>query len=426
MRNMRFGTTWTAALAALLGGACVWAEPAASVGMPWPRHTIDDSSRGADGVKLADVNGDGLVDITTGWEEGGVTRVTLNPGPERAALRWPGVTVGQTRNVEDAVFADLDGDGTLEVVSCCEGKTRCLLVHWRPGAGTELLAAGSWSQQAIPASVNGMAWMYAVPLQVDGRNGVDLVVGGKGKGAAVGWFEAPADPRGVASYAWHRMSPAGWVMSLILSDMDGDGDTDVLVTDRKGQRRATRWLENPGVGAGQRKAWKSRAVSSNVGEGGEVMFADLVDLDQDGKEDIVVSVKPATVVWYRRLDASGRRWQEHAIAYPGNTGNAKGIAAGDIDLDGRIDLVVSCEHATPPKSGVVWMSYRGDPTERVWEAHEISGPDGIKFDQVELLDLDGDSDLDVLTCEERHGGKRGGLGVVWYENPARQRAAGSE
>ena len=37
---------------------------------PWPRHVIDDSSVGADGVRLADVNGDGLPDITTGWEEG--------------------------------------------------------------------------------------------------------------------------------------------------------------------------------------------------------------------------------------------------------------------------------------------------------------------------------------------------------------------
>ena len=30
---------------------------------PWKRHTIDKSSRGADGVRLADVNGDGLQDI---------------------------------------------------------------------------------------------------------------------------------------------------------------------------------------------------------------------------------------------------------------------------------------------------------------------------------------------------------------------------
>ena len=30
---------------------------------PWKRHTIDDTSRGADGAKLTDVNDDGLMDI---------------------------------------------------------------------------------------------------------------------------------------------------------------------------------------------------------------------------------------------------------------------------------------------------------------------------------------------------------------------------
>ncbi len=33
---------------------------------PWALHVIDDTSRGANGAKLADVNGDGLMDITTG------------------------------------------------------------------------------------------------------------------------------------------------------------------------------------------------------------------------------------------------------------------------------------------------------------------------------------------------------------------------
>ena len=37
-------------------------------GEPWKRNTIDASSRGADGVRLADINGDGLLDIVTGWE----------------------------------------------------------------------------------------------------------------------------------------------------------------------------------------------------------------------------------------------------------------------------------------------------------------------------------------------------------------------
>ena len=46
---------------------------------------------------------------------------------------------------------------------------------------------------------------------------------------------------------------------------------------------------------------------------------------------------------------------------------------------------------------------------------DISGTiEGVKFDRIETIDLDGDGDLDVLTCEERDN-----LGVIWYENPLR-------
>ena len=43
-------------------------------GAPWVRHTIDNTGKGSDGTKLADVNGDGRIDLVTGWEEGGRAR----------------------------------------------------------------------------------------------------------------------------------------------------------------------------------------------------------------------------------------------------------------------------------------------------------------------------------------------------------------
>src|SRR5687768_8791492 len=98
------------------------ASPVPAADIPWTRHTIDDSSRGADGVRLADANGDGLLDIVTGWEQGAVTRLYLNPGAAKAREKWPAVTIGKTPSVEDAVLVYLDGDGSLDVVTCMEGK----------------------------------------------------------------------------------------------------------------------------------------------------------------------------------------------------------------------------------------------------------------------------------------------------------------
>ena len=100
----------------------------------WVRHTIDDTSRGADGVRFLDVNSDGFEDIATGWEEGGLIRAYLHPGLKKVAAPWPLVTVGRVKSPEDAVFCDLDGDGAVDVVSCCEGRNRKVFAHWAPTA----------------------------------------------------------------------------------------------------------------------------------------------------------------------------------------------------------------------------------------------------------------------------------------------------
>jgi hypothetical protein len=214
----------------MLAGLLVAEEPAA---IGWKRHVIDDSSRGADGVRLADVNGDGWLDVATGWEEGGVIRIYLNPGPAQAHRPWPAVTVGRVKHVEDAVFADLDGDGSVDVVSSCEGQTRSMFVHWAPRERQRLLDEEAWRTEPLPASIGVTMWMFALPLPVDGRHGVDLVAGGKGPGAAIGWFAAPADPRRLEDWKWQPWRPCGWLMSLVDADMDGDGDRDVVFTDRK-------------------------------------------------------------------------------------------------------------------------------------------------------------------------------------------------
>ncbi|QDT45540.1 FG-GAP repeat protein [Gimesia alba] len=382
-------------------------------GTPWEIHIIDQSSRGADGAKLADVDGDGLQDIATGWEEGGRTRIYHNPGPDHVKQLWPAITVGDTPQVEDAAWIDLDRDGRLEVVSCCEGKSQTVFVHWPPATKP---FQNEWRQEFLPSSQRKMMWMFATPAQLDQQPGMELVAAGKGKGAQIGWFQPGENPRELANYQWKSLSPAGWIMSLFAIDMDGDGDQDLLTTDRKGKLRGCRWLENPGdLATSTTSPWKNHWVG---GRDREVMFAHVADLDQDGLRDILVVTRiPDELLWFRRLDASGLKWEKQVIPFPNNTEHGKGVAVGDIDLDGQPDVVFSCGNANPPKSGMFWMSYSQQGSKETWQTHEISGPRGIKFDRIELLDLDADGDLDVLSCEERDQKK--GLGVFWYENPVK-------
>ena len=76
-------------------------SPSALASEPWARHTIDNGSRGADGARLSDVNEDGLPDLVTPWEEGGIIRVCLHPGAQSVEQPWPGVTVGKVASPED-------------------------------------------------------------------------------------------------------------------------------------------------------------------------------------------------------------------------------------------------------------------------------------------------------------------------------------
>ncbi len=375
--------------------------PAALIAGPWERHIIDDSSRGADGVRLADVNGDGLEDIATGWEEGGRVRVYLNPGAGRSRQPWPAVTVGAVGSPEDAVFADLDGDGAWDVLSSTEGDEQTLYVHWAPAEPERYLDASAWATEAIPASRNLTRWMFVLPADIDGRRGIDFFAGSKEPNGTIGWWQAPADPRKLSEWKWHPFYDAGWTMSLIAGDLDGDGDDDVVATDRKGSRRGIVWFENP--------SWRERRIGA-VGEE-ELMFMTLADLDGDGRQDAVAATLSGPIVWRRRTDAG---WERHEIERPEGVTRGKAVAVGDLDLDGRLDLAFTAEGADGEREGVYWLSHRQSPAERDWDVHRISGPEGVKFDRIELLDLDADGDLDLITCEEREN-----LGVIWYENPAR-------
>lgn len=405
-------------LCVLPGATSLGAENAASplYEGPWRRHTIDDSSRGADGVRLADANGDGLSDIATGWEEGGLVRVYLNPGHEQVRHRWPAVTVGRVGDPEDAVFVDLDRDGALDVVSASEGKTRTLWVHWAPADPAEYLNEDAWRTEAVSGSQGSRRWMFCLPMQIDRRAGLDLLTGSKGDNAELGWFECPrparprANDRSGLRTRWHPILRVGWIMSLVPRDMDGDGDVDVVVSNRGPPNRGCFWVENPGPWRARRRSWPIHPVG---GGGREVMFLTVADLDGDGTEEVITATRQQDLLCFRRDSSEPEMWRLDTIVLPANAGTGKAVAAGDVDLDGHTDLVVTCEHAHG-KSGVLWLSRDHEAGDPRWTAHDISGLPGAKYDLVELLDLDGDGDLDVLTCEEREN-----LGVIWYENPSR-------
>ena len=387
----------------------------------WNLHVIDDSSLGADGVKSMDINRDGQHDLVVGWEQGGLTRVYIS---ESSNGSWPNlqvITVGEAPDVEDAVFIDLDDDGSIDVVSSTEGESRRIIVHWAPAAHQEYTDATLWKTETLYA--DGTRWMFAVPMDVDGRNGIDLIVGGKRAGAKVGWLESPSNARQVGEWLFHEISAAGWIMSLIIEDMNEDGYPDVLLSDRRGELAGVRWLENPGTDLTKlKKPWRNHWVGAR---GRQVMFISAADLDGDNVKEIVVphytDVDRRLSIFKRGHDSNSDAWSEFRIKYPEKVGQPKSVAVGDIDMDGNPDLVFATEFVYGDRRGIIWLRFNQSPFDSTWQAFDISGSQGTKFDLSQLIDMDGDGDLDVVNTEEHHNAEGGnpGLGLIWYENPVK-------
>ena len=383
-------------------------EPAPVSGQVWQRHTIDSSDasqgkRGADGVRLADVNQDGYLDVATGWEEGGAVTVYINPGPDNAKSTWHSVTVGSVPGVEDAVLADLDGDGAVDVISCAEGKINQVSIHWAPGNADDYLHHETWTTTPIPASQK-RRWMYALPMDMNNDSRPDLVIGSKNTDAIVGWLENPKSPRLAEHWTLHELVPATWIMSLESIDMDGDGDLDILYSDRRAKDSGVYWLRNPGSADA---TWERKLLG---GRGQEVMF---LSVHRDSKTEsiqIACATLNGKILHFSKKPKDAWTVDEIPLPLGLTAGKAAGLA--DINLDGRMDLIVTTEaqRESKDKVAVAWKENKG----KGWKDHAISDLRGRKFDRFEMIDLDGDGDLDLVTCEEVHD-----LGLFWYENPTR-------
>jgi protein involved in polysaccharide export with SLBB domain len=143
--------------------------------------------------------------------------------------------------------------------------------------------------------------------------------------------------------------------------------------------------------------------------GGDFRCVAVADLDDDGLPDVAAGGfdRRGIRVWLANGDGT---WS--SIDGPRHLGLPTGLAAGDIDGDGHIDVVVSGTGEIP---GV-----------RLWRNTLHSKEDWTEgehptithyYNAVQLHDLNHDGHLDVIAARERNGGG-GGIGV-WLNREGR-------
>ena len=152
------------------------------------------------------------------------------------------------------------------------------------------------------------------------------------------------------------------------------------------------WLEQPN-GSPESSAWKEHVVG---GTDTDPLFIDA------SPDRILVATRQAN--YLDMAQGQGGRWVTSSHANPLDVPFGKAIR--QLTDDAILFTANTKADASKTDQPGVWLKR----TEGGWQA--IGSTLECKFDRMELIDLDGDGDLDMMTCEERQN-----LGVVWYENP---------
>src|SRR5690606_24040377 len=100
-----------------------------------------------------------------------------------------------------------------DVISSTEGDANAIYIHWAPKEADRYLDPEAWTTELLPVSKGATRWMFALPMEIDGKNGVDFFAGSKDNPAYIGWWRSPDNPRDLSAWTWHPLYEAGWIMS---------------------------------------------------------------------------------------------------------------------------------------------------------------------------------------------------------------------
>ena len=211
------------------------------------------------------------------------------------------------------------------------------------------------------------------------------------------------------------------------TDMDGDGDLDVLVVEQgelgefKYDQGAITWYENVD---GQGDFGPRQLISDETGSNcGVFSSIQLADVDGDGDSDIIskhLCKWPEPVVnpllsWYENMDGHGSFGPPQAIH--SERGAAYSTDVVDIDGDGDLDILSTTGGPGWDPLVVALDAYSnsdGDGNFGSAQPIGILGADivrnGWAGPSLAAADLDGDDDIDVVVMGYLNGK------MIWYEN----------
>lgn len=211
------------------------------------------------------------------------------------------------------------------------------------------------------------------------------------------WFEAPGWRR-YEIFPGQAFDGAKGYSNSFLNfslDVNRDGWVDLVLIDFPG--KLVHWYENPKNEAGH---WRKHLIHETVEVGNESPA--FVDMDGDGRMDLLCAdSKEKQMVWLRAPTSDGETgWTKFTISEknaPGTDRFSHGLGYGDINKDGRKDVIVI--------KG--WWEAPEDPTQTNWNFHAAGL--GEASAQMQVLDVNSDGLNDVISSSAHR------YGIWWHE-----------
>lgn len=331
---------------------------------------------GLSGVAVGDVNNDGNLDLLAP-NPAGTVNVRLGNGN---GLFTAGQSVPVGLGAGSIAVGDINDDGRLDLLTSnggsATGSNNTISIRLGDGlggfAGTTDLPVGHGPIRVVVGDINNDGHLDLVTANFTGQTASVRL--GDGHGNFLGTTE---------------VIMSGRISSVALGDVNGDGQLDLLATDYDNNKVCIR------LGNGQGNFFGT--TSANVGTGGPIsggapIDMALADVNNDDVLDIITANYPNTSA---PTGTASVRLGNGQGGFTGTTevatsASAQRVAVGDIDGDGKLDLLVSNNLLN---------------TANIYIGNGLGGfssgaivPTGNYPLTIALGDMDNDGDLDILVA----------------------------
>ncbi len=382
-------------------GGLSWFENIDGLGNFGPYQTIDIDARYANSVISNDFDGDGDNDViinVTGeyWEED--SRIVWYENTDGMGTFQVQQIISTDENLANSIYCtDLDNDNDVDLLTASPDNHQVAWYENEDGLGS------FGSRLIISSLADAVQSIFSTDLDGDGDKDVLSASPGDNK---IAWYE---NTDGFGSFGQQQVISivTDEANSVYSADLDSDGDNDVLSASTNIAEIA--WYENTD-GLGNFSDF--RVISSDA-EGATSVFS--VDIDGDGDYDVLSAsyafwLLEGKIAWYENLDGFGDFGPQQVIS--NDIDGTNYLFSADIDDDGDFDVLSATTGEYIPNSRVCWyenVNGLGDFGPQQVISNEVDGANCVFCG-----DIDGDGDLDVLSSS--FGGWMEDSKIAWYEN----------